>query len=644
MGDIGLATASAGFEKEVVCSSGWSRRLYPELPCHAVSEPLNSLLDSALTLPALLFIPHTRSTASLLHRFPYVIYSRSPAVPRTGYTQVVNRKLCESQSAQSNPRSPPFSLLPTLPTIIFQSNRSQYQNPWTTCPPIRSPTSPRRASAASSVSPNSSPRRRANRTRTPHFCPESEPSSRKAAVLVLLFERDGALRVVLTTRGKDLRTHGGQTSLPGGKMEEGDADMIATAFREAHEEVALPLPCPHVHTLGRLELHPFHKLIVTPVVALVTDSTLVERLVAATGEVDHIFSHPLEAMVDPELAEELEELVPRGEHWPHGPCHHDFKDYYNVASLGNTSYRWHFFRSSATAVTGLTADILIRTAQIAYDTEPKYERYAPNQLRTFEEMEEAFKKEDLPKIRRSVHVPSSHLLISQLLQTIGIYEFTYKMSSDSEATLFSATMPVTIRRAKECDESALSRICLLTADAGVSAEPLHDFGELPGLVYAVPYVKLPTTWGFVLEDDATNEVVGYILGSTDTRAYERYAAEHWWPPLAEKYPPEKMTKPGDQHYSKLLRNMHTAPDANIAFSPAHLHIDILGAYQNQGWGRKLIAAAMEFLGGEGIDGVWLGLDPRNEGARKFYTRLGFGLVEGAPDNNQMGLKFADFKV
>ncbi|KAJ3500993.1 hypothetical protein NLJ89_g9541 [Agrocybe chaxingu] len=411
---------------------------------------------------------------------------------------------------------------------------------------------------------------------------------------------------------------------PGGKMEEGDADMIATAFREAHEEVALPPACP---------------LIVTPVIALVTDNEVIGQLEAAKGEVDHIFSHPLEAMVDPELAQELEELVPRGEQWPHEPCHHDFKDY-TVASLGNTSYRWHFFRSSATAVTGLTADILILTAQIAYNTEPKYERYAPNQLRTFEEMEGAFKK----YLTSTIHVPSSPLLISQPLQTIGIHESAYKVNRGSEAQLSPATMPVKIRRATESDEAALSRICLLTADAGVSAEPLHDFGELPGLVYAVPYVKLPTTWGFVLEDDVTSQVVGYILGSTDTRAYERYAAEHWWPPLAEKYPPETMVKPGDQNYSKLLRNMHIAPDANVAYSPAHLHIDILEAYQQQGWGRKLIAAAVEFLRGEGINGVWLGLDPRNEGARKFYTRLGFGLVEGAPDNNQMGLKFADFKV
>lgn len=205
-------------------------------------------------------------------------------------------------------------------------------------------------------------------------------------------------------------------------------------------------------------------------------------------------------------------------------------------------------------------------------------------------------------------------------------------------------MSITVRRATEDDAPALSRICLLTGDAGASAEHLHDYGELPGLTYAVPYVKLPTTWGFVMADDTTNEVVGYIVGSKDTRAYENYAAEHWWPALVDKYPPSLAKKPADERYMKLFANMHTAPDANIAFAAAHLHIDILEAYQGRGWGRKLITTAIEYLRGENVEGggVWLGMDPRNVKARAFYERLGFKRIEEA-DENQMGVKFTDYK-
>lgn len=63
-----------------------------------------------------------------------------------------------------------------------------------------------------------------------------------AAVLVLLYEKAGSLRVLLTTRSKSLRSHPYQTALPGGKFDEEDADMTTTAvsqvfiFPDEHRE------------------------------------------------------------------------------------------------------------------------------------------------------------------------------------------------------------------------------------------------------------------------------------------------------------------------------------------------------------------------------------------------------------------------
>ena len=54
--------------------------------------------------------------------------------------------------------------------------------------------------------------------------------TRRAAVLVLLYEKPGeGVRVLLTTRAKTLRTHPGQTALPGGRMDDTDASIIETA-------------------------------------------------------------------------------------------------------------------------------------------------------------------------------------------------------------------------------------------------------------------------------------------------------------------------------------------------------------------------------------------------------------------------------
>lgn len=60
---------------------------------------------------------------------------------------------------------------------------------------------------------------------------------RPAGVLILLVERDEQLSVVLTQRTAHLYDHAGQISFPGGRQDEGDADIIATALRESAEEI-----------------------------------------------------------------------------------------------------------------------------------------------------------------------------------------------------------------------------------------------------------------------------------------------------------------------------------------------------------------------------------------------------------------------
>jgi 8-oxo-dGTP pyrophosphatase MutT (NUDIX family) len=66
------------------------------------------------------------------------------------------------------------------------------------------------------------------------------PGTRRAAVLVPLYlDAAGALHVVLTERRADLRRHAGEIAFPGGRADPEDADPMATALREAEEEIGL---------------------------------------------------------------------------------------------------------------------------------------------------------------------------------------------------------------------------------------------------------------------------------------------------------------------------------------------------------------------------------------------------------------------
>jgi 8-oxo-dGTP pyrophosphatase MutT (NUDIX family) len=61
-----------------------------------------------------------------------------------------------------------------------------------------------------------------------------------AAVLVALYLDAGRLHAVFTKRREDLRRHPGEISFPGGRHDDTDADLQATALREAEEEIGLP--------------------------------------------------------------------------------------------------------------------------------------------------------------------------------------------------------------------------------------------------------------------------------------------------------------------------------------------------------------------------------------------------------------------
>lgn len=118
---------------------------------------------------------------------------------------------------------------------------------------------------------------------------------REAGVLVAITDSDDP-EVILTLRAATLSTHSGEVSFPGGKRDPEDADLLATALREAHEEVGLHSR--DVDIIGSLgQVVSKHHLQVMPWVGVVAAH---QPLKANPGEIDRILRVPLSFLLAPE--------------------------------------------------------------------------------------------------------------------------------------------------------------------------------------------------------------------------------------------------------------------------------------------------------------------------------------------------------
>jgi 8-oxo-dGTP pyrophosphatase MutT (NUDIX family) len=117
--------------------------------------------------------------------------------------------------------------------------------------------------------------------------------ARAAAVLVPVVARP-QLTMLLTLRTAHLPSHAGQIAFPGGKVDPTDADPVATALREAEEEIGLDRR--FVEPLGFLDTYRTGTGFgIVPLVALIAPGFALEL---NTSEVADAFEVPLAFLLD----------------------------------------------------------------------------------------------------------------------------------------------------------------------------------------------------------------------------------------------------------------------------------------------------------------------------------------------------------
>lgn len=129
--------------------------------------------------------------------------------------------------------------------------------------------------------------------------PEPGGDARASAVLILFGERPGTgPDVLVLQRAASLRNHPGQVAFPGGAVDPGDADAVATALREAREEVGLdPSGVRIVATLPAFWI-PVSNFLVTPVLAWWREPHEVGP--ADPGEVARVERLTVDELVEPD--------------------------------------------------------------------------------------------------------------------------------------------------------------------------------------------------------------------------------------------------------------------------------------------------------------------------------------------------------
>lgn len=171
---------------------------------------------------------------------------------------------------------------------------------------------------------------------------------------------------------------------------------------------------------------------------------------------------------------------------------------------------------------------------------------------------------------------------------------------------------ISIRPMMSADKAAVEHICIETAPSFLCSNDKRR--EYTLLMYNRYYTRV-LEHSFVAVDE-NDKPVGYILCAVDYKFYKR---DFFRNELAA------IRRLGIFYYISALSEIYFISKYAKDY-PAHLHIDILLAYQGQHIGKELMNALFHHLKEQHVSGLMLSVSRENQGAIAFYEKCGFRVL------------------
>jgi ribosomal protein S18 acetylase RimI-like enzyme len=196
---------------------------------------------------------------------------------------------------------------------------------------------------------------------------------------------------------------------------------------------------------------------------------------------------------------------------------------------------------------------------------------------------------------------------------------------------------IQIRQCRTSDKKEIINVCYHCGYYGEDATSYFSDKKLFGLLFCSYYPEYEPENGFVAVIHKHNEqkIIGYALSSLNTKQYEeRYNKKIKWRILLRLYfytfwrfhhdykIVHRFLKKSEQKTKEEIDEMTFWEEYT-----AHLHIDVLKAYQRQGIGSKLIKTLENHLISQNIKGVCLGTSEKNEKSIPFYKKHDYELLQ-----------------